>query len=219
MIVGQLPDGSKGFDANSKIGPKTAKKFYEAGYRFAVRYVRRTTVHEYDISTGECAAILDGGLGLMLVQHVAAEGWVPSGPVGTKYGTTAAEEAAKVGYPLGATLWCDLEGVKPGTPAQQVIEYCNNWWAEVGKVGYTPGLYVGFGVILNATQLYRNLQFTGYWGAYNVNDDQVPIVRGWQLKQYAARKEDLIPGFTNQNLDVDRIKVDGRGGTPLLVLP
>lgn len=219
MRVGSLSDGARGIDANSKIGPKSAKRFVDAGYKFAVRYVRRATAHDYDISSGEMVTLLEAGLGVMLVQHVAPENWVPSGELGTKYGAIAADEAAKVGYLIGATLWCDLEGVAPGTPASEVIAFCNNWWDEVATVGFVPGLYVGFGVVLNATQLYRSLKFTGYWGAYNVNRDQTPIVRGWQMKQYAAKELDLIPGFTNQTMDVDVIATDARGGTPALVLP
>src|SRR5437879_11294103 len=65
-----------------------------------------------------------------------------------------------------------------GTPAAQVIDYCNRWHAAVAGAGYVPGLYVGFHCGLDATQLYRALRFSHYWCAYNLNADEMPIVRG-----------------------------------------
>ena len=51
-----------------------ARALLAAGYRFVVRYVRRTARHRYDITAEEADVILSAGLGLMLVQHVAPDG-------------------------------------------------------------------------------------------------------------------------------------------------
>lgn len=219
MRVGTLPDGARGFDANSKITADAARALRAHGYAFAVRYVRRSAVHSYDLSKAEVDTILGAGLGLMIVQHVAPEDWVPTPTMGDLYGHIAAQETLKLGIPAGVTVWCDLEGVKSGTPHADVIGFCNAWYAAVKAAGFDPGLYVGFGAGLTAEELYRTLHFKRYWGAYNLNADGVPAVRGLQMRQLVAKASDLIPGFTNQNLDVDVIKADALGGTPAVLLP
>jgi hypothetical protein len=149
---------------------------------------------------------------------VAQDGWKPSGALGRQYGIVAANEAHDVGYPMGGTVWCDLEGVARGVPASEVVEFCNNWFREVALLGYTPGLYVGYGAGLSASDLYRKLRFEHYWGAYNLDADAEPIVRGLQMHQLVARAADRVPGCPFE-IDVDVIAIDARGGTPLLLLP
>ena len=217
--VGSLPDGSRGFDANLRVSRTAAAAFVEHGYSFAVRYVRRHQPHNYDLSSGEVITLLEAGLALMIVQHVAPEGWSPNADDGALYGNTAGRESHMVGIPSGVTVWCDLEGVKPGTPHEDVIGFCNAWYDEVWKAGYLPGLYVGWRPGLTAIELYRRLKFRRYWAGYNLNADQVPAVRGVQLRQSAAKASDLVPGFTNQNMDVNVIHADALGGTPTLLLP
>ena len=161
--------------------------FFKHGYRFCVRYVRRANRHAYDLTHGEAAGLLDAGIGLMIVQHVAPEGWTPTVKDGASYGSTAAAESTNVGVPPGVMVWCDLEGVAPTAPAQQVIDFCNAWHSAVAAAGFVPGLYVGFGAGLSPTQLYRDLRFTHYWSAYNLNADQYPAIRGVQMRQAERR--------------------------------
>lgn len=220
MRIGSLQNGARGFDANGRVSPAQAREAVHLGYSFAVRYVRRAPVNLYDITAGELAGLLEAGLAVMLVQHVASENkWAPTPALGTQYGITAALESRRAGLPTGVSVWLDLEGIMPGVAAREVILYCNNWHAEVSAAGYRPGLYVGWHDVLTAEQLYRNLRFNSYWSAYNLNRDQGPIVRGVQMRQFAATLEDLVTGFTNQNFDVDVIHADALGGTPTLLLP
>ena len=58
-----------------------------------VRYVRRKDQHAYDLTHAEAAGLLDAGIGLMIVQHVAPEGWTPTIKDGASYGSTAAAES------------------------------------------------------------------------------------------------------------------------------
>jgi hypothetical protein len=193
MLNGHLytaPSGAKGFDCNGALSAGVAEAFVEAGYSFAVRYVRRQQFHAYDLTADEASRILSAGLALMAVQHVeSAESWIPSQQKGSIYGATAATEASRLGMPHGSMLWCDLEGVAPGTPNATVIEYCNQWHAAVAGAGFLPGLYIGWHCGLTGHQLYEALRFTHYWAAYNLNVDQYPVVRGVQMQQ-RARKED-----------------------------
>jgi hypothetical protein len=219
MRIGSLHNGARGFDANQRITSAQARDAVHKGYRFAVRYVRRAATNAYDVTAGEIAGLLQAGLGLMLVQHVALPGWHATADLGRQYGQTAVLEAARAGYPRGCQLWCDLEGVSPEVPASWVIGYCNAWYAAVALGDFRPGLYVGDSCGLTADQLYRNLRFDAYWSAYNLNRDQYPAVRGVQMRQKVATLEDLIVGLTNDKMDVDVISADARGGTPTLLLP
>jgi len=215
--VFSAPDGVRGFDTAERVNPNAAAAFRRGGYRFCVRYVRRDKPHASALSASEARSLLNVGIGLMLVQYVESDtSWIPSGAKGTTNGSVAASEAAKLGVPWGVTVWCDLEGVAPGTPAQSVIDYCNRWHIAVTSGGYVAGLYVGYHCGLTPTQLYRALRFTHYWGAYNLNADQYPAVRGVQMRQLRAGKEDFVAGQST-DFQVDKIGADKLGGRPTLL--
>ncbi len=215
MRTGTLEDGAWGFDCNATVSPKVAKRFKDAGYSFVVRYVRRSQHHDFDISASEMDGILEAGLGLMLVQHVAAPGWSPTKILGQSYGAIAGVEAHNIGYPSGATLWCDLEGVADSASPSEVIDYLNSWHEMAREMGYTPGLYVGDSCGLTATELYKRLRFKAYWSAFNLNKENVPSVRGTQMRQkpYPPRDRRIDCPF---EYDEDLIVTDKLGGTPTL---
>lgn len=217
MSLGHLPTGTKGFDANVTITASDAAKFYAAGYRFAVRYVRRSQRHAYDLTSWELATLLRHGLAVMLVQHVAPPGWHPTELLGRVYGETAAEEAGTAGASPGVTLWCDLEEVSDDSSPDDVIRYCNAWYDAVRQAGYEPGLYVGYGAGLTAEQLYWKLRFARFWSAYNLDTDRYPAVRGVCLRQHAKKLADHVPGITFE-FDVNLIGKDALGGMPTLIL-
>ena len=205
------PDGSKGFDCNTVVSQQAAKVFKAAGYDFAIRYVGRHEMASFDIHTKEAEGILAAGLGLMLVQHVKRPPWIPSGPLGVAYGAFAALSAQAIGYVVGATIWCDLEGVAHGVPATETIAFCNNWIDQVGHAGFTPGLYVGFDCGLTAIDLYAHLRFEHYWNAYNGN--VTPVVRGFQMQQHTQQ---TLAGIT---FDPNTVKKDALGMLPLILAP
>ena len=215
------PAGIKGFDADRPIAAFEAGAFVKAGYRFALRYVMRETPHQSDASRAEVTGLLAAGLAVMLVQHVENDPWIPSSAKGTLYGTNAAACAVACGIPLGVTVWLDLEGVDPHVPAGVVIAYCNTWFANVADAGYTPGLYVGVGTRLSASQLYHALTVKAFWSAYNLNSDQVPAVRGVQMRQHAVKPEEIPVGvdIDGQMMDTDTIMADAKGETPTVCAP
>lgn len=216
MRVDTLPNGARGFDANSVITATIANNAVAAGYRFAIRYVRRRRANPHDITLTEVDTILRHGLGLMLVQHFSGEGWVPSAALGAEYGANAVDHAQVVGYPMGATLWNDLESVKKGTKHAETIAHCNAWYDAVKAAGYVPGLYVGYACGLTARELYERLKFQRYWSAYNLNRDEYPVERGVCMRQLVAKDADLIAPLNTQTMDVDVIGADAKGGTPTL---
>jgi hypothetical protein len=211
------PNGLRGFDTAKKLSRTVAGAFFAQGYRYCVRYVRRDKPHADDLTSAEAKGLLAVGLGLMVVQYVESEeSWTPTAEKGQANGATAALEAGEVGVPSGVTLWCDLEGVASKTPSQQTIDYCNEWHSAVAAEGYVPGLYVGWHSGLTPTQLYKSLRFTHYWAAYNLNADEVPIVRGVQMKQSVRRASDAVPGVSFE-YQTDRVRSDNLGGRPTLL--
>jgi hypothetical protein len=216
-MIGHLPSGTKGFDANVVLTTSTARAFYAAGYRFAVRYVPRVKRHVNDLTRVELATILRAGLSAMIAQHVALPGWHPDEALGRAYGQVAALEADSCGYSFGATLWCDLEEVAKETTRQQGIDYANAWFEAVQDAGYQPGLYVGYGAGLGAQDLFHALKFERYWAALNLDRDKYPAVRGACMRQHGATSADRVPGVTFE-FDVNLIGKDARGGAPRLML-
>lgn len=202
--------GMRGFDANQHISIYAASQFRMKGYRFAIRYVPRVKANAGDLSTSEAAGILGAGLGLMVVQHVSNPEWIPTANLGKQYGLFAAKSALDVGYKAGAMLWCDLEGVKLKPDERDTIAFLNSWLDQVGHAGFTPGLYVGWHSNLTADELYSRLRFSHYWGAYNLDVDKRPAVRGLQMKQATEQSLDGI------KFDPDTVQRDALGGLPLM---
>lgn len=211
--------GWRGFDANTRVLAGEAMAFAAHGYRFAVRYVRRDQPHSFDLTADELRDILGAGLALMVVQHVeSATSWTPSSEKGFRYGHVAAQSAHEAGYENGCTLWLDLEGVSSYTGAAVTIAYANSWFDVVKSAGYEPGIYIGWHCGLTAKQLYRDLKFSHYWGAYNLNADEAPAIRGLCMHQRAAKRADIPAGITYQ-IDTDLITADNLGGLPTLMVP
>jgi len=200
--VEDAPPGVKGFDVDTPLTPETARAFRAAGYGFCVRYVGRVAMKAgRDLTADEARIILDAGLALMIVQHVLNPGWSPTAALGAQYGANAATFTRQIGVPEGVTVWCDLECVNSNASAADVVGFCNAWFDAVAGAGYEPGLYVGDEPGLTATQLFKNLKFRRYWGAYNVNADQEPATRGWQLKQHVGTGG-TIAGINTHDDDV-----------------
>jgi hypothetical protein len=167
--IQQAAAGLSGFDVNSILSAANAQGLKNAGYDFCIRYVPRTAaLAAGNLTNAEALNILNAGLALMAVQHVANEGWVPTEDLGKAYGSYAATYASEiVGLPQGMNIWLDLEGVNTNTAAADVIAYCQAWYHAVIGAGYVPGIYVGWHTILTSQQLYSKLSFKHYWRAYN----------------------------------------------------
>ena len=210
-IVQSAPPGAKGFDVNTPISTSAAKQFLARGYRFCLRYVGRLTTRPGDLTQAEAQNIVNAGLALMVVQHVKSDhDWTPDGALGTTYGANAALFSQQAGIPPRVNVWLDLEGVAPGTPAEDVIAYCENWYRGVADAGYVPGLYVGDQPGLTGRQLY-DLSFQHYWGASNVNNDVKPAC-DWCLRQRSA-SGGTIAGVSTDWYDDDFTQTDNAGRT------
>lgn len=218
-IVKPATAGAVGFDIATRVTQAEAAAYRAKGYAFCVRYVSRTDESRArnerggtpDLSAAEAQAILDGGLALMVVQHVAGSGWKPTAALGKQYGAKAAEFSAAAEIPAGVNLWLDLEDIPEGTAHQDIVDYCNAWFAQAAAAGYAPGVYVGFNVWLSPEELFLELKTKHYWRAAG----DIPDVahRGYQLFQHV-----LNPG-TPSEFDKDVAKPDELGDTALWLAP
>jgi hypothetical protein len=201
--VKAAPAGIQGFDT-SKLTSAGAQALRQAGFDFSLRYPSRADQEPAgDLTRDEAAAILGAGLALMPVQHAAPEGWEPGADLGTTNGRNAVANAKIVDFPTGINLWLDLERVATDAAVQDVIDYCNAWFAEVDGAGFISGLYVGPQAILNSHQLSEQLRTKHYWKAASI----VPPVekRGYQMVQ------SLHPKVAGVDIDSDVTMNDAFG--------
>jgi len=203
--------GMHGFDTNTKLTATTARALRDAGFKFAIRYLsRKAKPPARDLTADELNIILDAGLAVMAVQHVAPSGWTPSDTLGVEYGGNAAAHARAVGLAEKSSVWLDLEGIAAGTPSSAVISYCNAWFKEVESAGYTTGVYVGANSILSGDELYLSLKTTHYWKSGSAVPD-IPH-RGYCMVQHII-PDDKIGGV---KIDRDVTLVDAFGSVPML---
>jgi len=205
--VESAPPAVLGFDIDRPLSRSDVQTFVARGFRFVVRYLTRahSTENPGDLTRSEAETILSGGLALMAVQHVAKANWLPTKDLGAGYGADAAANAREVGLPPGINLWLDLEGVRADCARQDVLDYCNAWFAAVDGAGFASGLYVGEGIVISPDDIFWNLKTKHYWKSGS-NVPEIPQ-RGYQMVQH-------IPPNADDKANVDRniTRTDALGG-------
>jgi hypothetical protein len=192
-------------DTAAKLHADAIHGVARAGYSCIIRYVPHVgSTGALDIDSQELGAILDGGLALMLVQHVRAPGWDPASFSGTADAARAVEFARNAGYSEGAHLFVDLEGISGTGSATK--KFAEDWASRVRAGGYLAGAYVGYAVPLTAQELYLLHGINTYWS--DLGPRHV-ATRGFAMKQHATISLNGIP------YDPDTIQRDARGETPI----
>jgi hypothetical protein len=130
MLPGEVfaaPAGLHGIDTNTVLDDTHCRAAKARGFSFCLRYVSRGEREQtHDLHEAEARTILNAGLALMPVQHVASAGWSPTKNLGNTYGRNAATHVREIGFPPGVNVWLDLEGVKSSSSHAAVIDYCND---------------------------------------------------------------------------------------------
>lgn len=210
MVVRKATAGAKGADVNQILSAQDCKVFVENGETFLIRYIPRTPeLIAGNITASEIQTILTSGLGLSIVQHCPRPNWDPSAELGELYGGYASGYCKSIGLPSGMVIWLDLEEVSSAATPEEVMEYCNAWYAKVSEGNYIPGLYVGYAPGLTSELLYKNLGFRNYWRAYNY-DDGVET-RGFQLIQHSQQSLNGI------KFDPNTVQADEFGDLPMFL--
>lgn len=222
MNLTTLPVGSRVLDCNLPLSSELARTIEGVGFKGVMRYIARDVSSGKDLSKVEISNILGANLVFGVVQHVESESsWLPTAALGQRYGARAAQLCDLLNLPSHSVVWCDLEGVAPGTDPTRVEDYVRQWAGQVAP-NYDPGLYVGWHSDLTPAQLY-SLPVKRYWGSYNLNRDEEPATRGLQFKQhsavsvYGAGAATLIQGMGAESFDVNTVLQDREGDTPLFI--
>jgi len=191
-----------GFDTDTPLTAASAAHYAAAGYVFCLRYIARGALpHRGDLDAAEARLIGAAGLGLMPVQHVAAQ-WLPTAALGSEQGENAGRHAHAAHVPPGINVWLDLEDVDRQAHSADIVAYCQSWYDAVAHAGYAPGLYVGANCGLHAQQL-EALPFEHYWKSMS-DVPEIPS-RGYQMVQMRQAGE----------VDVDWAGADALGGMPV----
>jgi Rv2525c-like, glycoside hydrolase-like domain len=210
--------GAQGFDTDTALVAASAGQLFETGFRFAIRYLSRTVPQNRgDLGSAEAETVLGAGLALMAVQHCSRAGWAPTTVLGGSYGHAAVLNATAIGFPIGVSLWLDLEEVATYATAANTIGYVNAWAGEVSDAGFVPGLYVGANQPLTGDELYWRLKVSRYWRSAS----KVPDIayRGYCMAQ--ALMPSPVSDGADGTLSIDRdvIMADAFGGVPIWLAP
>ena len=178
-----------------------------------MRYVPRTSVTDPtnpsgNITRDEAEIILNAGLALMIVQHVPSSPWDPTGQLGMNYGNYAVLNCTAIGLPYGVNVFLDLEGVRAGTNAENVLDYAGTWAQAVADGGYVPGIYIGASCGLSASQIVT-LPFKQFWRSGSSSTPQIGAP-GYSMQQTISASL-VLSGVA---YDSDLITTDQNGGTP-----
>jgi hypothetical protein len=192
-------------DTDVKLSADLIARIRAEGYSGVARYVPLPNNGAgSDIDATELAAILDGGLGLLLVQHVRKPPWNPAAHSGEADAHMALEFARAAGYEPRSHIFLDLEGIAGTGPDTK--SFAETWAAVIAAGGYSAGCYVGYEVPLSAQELYDLHTINSYWSDAG---PRAVAVRGFAIKQHA---QIIIAGVP---FDPDTIQLDARGDTPI----
>jgi Domain of unknown function (DUF1906) len=195
------------FDCSSKLTSRlTAQSLYAQGYRAVGRYVPLpANGATQDIDAAELDMLVEVGFAVWLVQHVRYAGWMPANANGAVDAIVACGAARNAGYPPGAHIFLDLEGIS-GT-AEQTAYYAETWASNVVRMGWAAGVYCGYQNPLDAQALYLLHGVSSYWSDAG---HRAVMTRGCAIHQGPTR---TVAGV---EVDLDTIGPDLLGDLPMM---
>lgn len=202
MNVVPIVPGSRGLDTDTPISANLAKTFYALKFDFVVRYLS-------DVTVAELGAILASGLGLALVTHARAPGWLPTEAMGASDGAADVAALKALGVPSSMVLFIDLEG--SGGDAIDTAAWADARSKAVVDAGYIAGLYVGDRCVLSAAELYVLPNVTRYWTGFNRGIPEPQC--GWCLLQLFP-PDQVVAGL---QADLDCSQQDYAGRLPTMI--
>jgi Domain of unknown function (DUF1906) len=201
---------SIGFDTDAKLTLDSARAIRTTGLVWGARYVSLGAEVPTDLDGVELSMLVEEiGFRIIIVQHVLFPNWRPSDMLGAQHGVAAARDAKLCGYPQGAHLFVDDEGMLPTAGAAAAIEYTEAWAKVVRDAGYRAGGYFGYGCLMNPAQLYGLRGINSYWAAPRKKPDRSVAVRDYAIEQ--TWPEVKIGGVP---IDLDLLHADALGERP-----
>ena len=160
-----------------------------------------------DITAERLLMLIDLGFEVGLVQHPRFPNWDPRNHSGMIDAAVASEYALDVGYPDGAHLFNDFEGVIITADAPSGKLFLEGWALRILAGGLKAGLYVGYQQPLDAMSLYLLHGINSYWS--DAGHRKV-ATRGVAISQGI---ETTIDG---ERVDLDEVAPDKLGGLPFI---
>jgi hypothetical protein len=197
-------------DSNTVLTSSVCAALVQAGKLGVARYVPFAGLSRLGcISAEELEVITAASLQCVLVSHVRGTPagnfhWHPSAFDGAVDAAAAIGTANFAGYPHGAHIFLDLEGISDG-PAQTAA-YAQDWQRAVIASGYKAGLYYGFDCPLDANAKYL-LPGDCYWSAPG---------QGTVATRGVAIRQGTIVTIGGVQFDEDTVAPDLLGGLPFV---
>jgi hypothetical protein len=196
-------------DTSSFFTPAQAAKLWAASFRAIGLYVPLPTLPPAagDINAAKLAYLTEMGFAVWLWQHVRYPGWKPAAHSGSVDALVACGAARGAGYPIGAHIFLDLEGIAPETTADELKTFSEQWASTVLMSGYLAGVYCGYDDPLGPDGLYGLHGVNSYSsdaGHRKVSTRGIAIQQGPQI---------VVGGVT---IDTDQIQRDLLGELPVM---
>ena len=125
----------------------------------------------------ELADITSAGLGVVGLNYSRANNWHPSAAAGTADAARDVGQAKALGFPAGATIMFDLEGV-----ASDPTAHLEAWAKGITAAGFVAGVYCDGQDKLSGAALGALKGITRYWNGASVGQAE-PLYRGWCAQQ------------------------------------
>lgn len=186
-----------------------AAKLKAAGFIGCFCYVPLpNNVDSQDITTERLTMLVDDiGFEVGLVQHVRSGPWDPRAHSGAVDGATAAESAAKAGYPSGGHIFVDWEDLVECLPVAAAKTFLESWADRVRAAGYRAGMYCGFDDPMSPRDRWELHGIDSY---FSDAGHRAVAVRGCAVTQGAEIDIGDIP------IDNDTVQPDLLDETPLV---
>ncbi|MFA5135507.1 MAG: glycoside hydrolase domain-containing protein [Patescibacteria group bacterium] len=203
-----------GFDTSTYCSPQYARILWDAGYRLAIRYIRRdkhvNAVPDLNglvsLSLQERDELLSIGFKITCVQF-AKLSLVPSTAEGTAAAEAGVYNAKALGFKAGDTIWYDFEW-STSQNASAVMSYIDAIGKYTVANGFKMGSYVGPNCSLSGDQWYARPYCTAYWKSGAI----VPWVtqRAFQLIQGVPITVGKTSTRAGINIDQDIVCYDNK---------
>ena len=212
MLVQPIGLGAFGFDTFEPMTAKSLDAILAAGWEVAAPDGTKTRVpfefvgrYVENLTTAEIELYGERKVGLFTIGEAPNDSMAcPSGALGSRDGLRAVTLLRRLGISAGPTHALDVEGCARAS-GPQVIDYVDSAW-DVVHLQTEMALYRGWGINLDADELYHSLSVSLYYASSP--QSVPPSVRGYAMVQVVENVK--VAGYA---IDVDRHDGDRLGGT------
>jgi hypothetical protein len=211
-LIAQRAVPGRGFDTEARVTSSWLQSRRLDGHVWCADYLplphfTSAQIGASCISATDFAYRISIGYQVSLIQHPRYPGWDPAECDAAEDARCAMLYARAIGFPLGAHLWVDLEGMKPSTTPQVARAYAELWATTMIEAGQLCGAYYGYQIPLTSLGMWLLHGVTSYWT--DVANRKVDN-RGCAIKQGKTHTVDGV------EIDEDELLPDLLGDMPMV---